>query len=335
MISVSRLLFVFAIATSVIANAETPSLHELSQGAQQRVVKIYGAGGVGGLDTYQSGFLVSPIGHIATAWSPVLDVPPIIRLHDGSRYEAEVVDFEPALELAVLKINASDLPYFELDATIEPEWGQPVLAVSNLFNIATANEPASVMQGLIAAIAPLDARRGTFQTVFKGDVLILDLVANNPGAAGGALVNGRGQLVGMLGKELRDSSTGVWLNYAIPLPALKSAISDIIVGRKRAEVVADNPPLPREKSHDPADLGIVMVPHVLENTPAFVDVVHPGSPADKAGLRPDDLILMIGSDRVDGQETMRGLLRRIDRRDDVSLTIQRVNDILTLNVRPD
>jgi S1-C subfamily serine protease len=334
-IVLSRVMFLWAIATAMVATAQTPSLSELSRAAQQRVVKIYGAGGAGGLDTYQSGFLVSPIGHIATAWSPVLDVPPIIRLNDGARYEAEVVDFEPALELAVLKINASDLPYFELDTTIQPGWGQSVLAVSNLFNIATANEPASVMQGLIAAIAPLDARRGTFQTVFKGDVLILDLVANNPGAAGGAVVNGRGQLVGMLGKELRDSSTGVWLNYAIPLPALKSAIGDIIVGRRRVEVVADNPPLARDKSHDPADLGIVMVPHILENTPAFVDAVNPGSPAEEAGLRPDDLILMIGSDRIDGQETMRGLLRRMDRRDDVSLTIQRANDILTLNVRPD
>lgn len=317
-----------------------PQVQSLVRQAQRRVVKIYGAGGGAGLEPYQSGFLVSPEGHIATAWSYVLDVPPIVQLDDGSRYEAEVLEFEPRLELAVLKIDAGDLPYFEMRAAKGSEtndavrFGDHVFAISNLFNIATGNEPASVMQGRVAAVAPLDARRGTFETPYRGNVLILDLVANNPGAAGGAVVDAGGRLIGMLGKELRDSATGVWINYALPASVLRSAIADMIAGRRRPPPIELTPVLAADQSHSAEKLGLIMIPDVLEKTPAFVDDVADDSPAAEAGLRGDDLILMVAGHRIDGQSTLRDRMRRIDFRDDVPMTVQRGNDILTMTVEP-
>lgn len=318
---------------AVTTRAQLPAYQSLTRDAQSKVVKIYGAGGLKGLEGYQTGFLVSPEGHIATAWSYVLDVPPIVQLDDGSRHDAVVVEFEPALELALLKIDAENLPYFKFDEIDQVRYGDPVLAVSNLFNIATGNEPASVMQGRIAAIAPLDARRGTYQTPYQGNVLILDLVANNPGAAGGAVVDSAGNLIGMLGKELRDSATGVWINYALPSTMLKSAIADMIAGRRRPPPIETTPLLPPDQSHNIADLGLILVPDVLELTPAFVDEVLPESPAGDAQVQPDDLILMVGRTRIDGQQTLRDRLRRLDVRDDVPLTVQRGNQILTLKLQ--
>lgn len=326
---------------SIAAAAETteppdtdyePKLGGLSRRAQAAAVKIYGAGG-GGLVAYQSGFLVSPIGHVATVWSHVLDVEPIVVLDDGRRFNSKIVGFEPRLELAVLKIEATELPYLELAAGL-PEVADPVLAISNLFGIAAGGEPASVMQGGISAITRLDARRGTFKTAYSGTVLILDLVANNPGAAGGAVVGADGQAVGMLGKELRDAAAGVWLNYALPSQSLREAIGDIVAGR--AVVAADDsqPMLPRDRAHDPRTLGVGLIPDVLENTPAFVDRVVPGSAAARADLRPDDLILLIGNIRIDGQRTLKETLRRIDRRDPVILTLQRGARILTAELDP-
>jgi S1-C subfamily serine protease len=310
------------------------SLEKASRLAQSRVVKIYGAGGLGGLEAYQSGFLVSPEGHVATTWSYVLDVEPVVVLDDGRRFESKIVGFEPTLELAVLKIEAGDLPYFRVDDDVSVQWGDFVLAVSNLFGIATGNEPASVMQGSVAAISTLSARRGVFKTPYQGDVIVLDLVANNPGAAGGALVDANGRLIGMLGKELRDSGTGVWLNYALPAKTLRQAIGDIIAGRKTS--VADNstPELPRDRSHNPQTLGLVMIPDVLENTPAFVDEVIEASPAAKAQLRPDDLVLLVSGKRVADQRTLSEVLRTIDRRDAVELTIQRGSEIIPVTLRP-
>ena len=133
-----------------------PPLSSAAKDAQSRVVKVYGAGGVSGLESYQSGFFVSPEGHIATAWSYVLDVEPIVVLDDGRRFESKIVGFEPSLELAVLKIEVSGVPYFRVGGEVESKWGDAVLAVSNLFGIAAGNEPASVMQGNIATITALD-----------------------------------------------------------------------------------------------------------------------------------------------------------------------------------
>jgi serine protease Do len=319
------------LTTSVDAQ---PPLSSWARDAQRRVVKIYGAGGLSGLEAYQSGFLVSPEGHIATAWSYVLDVDPIVLLDDGRRFESEIVGFEPSLELAVLKIDASDLPYFPVQDDLSPQWGDPILAVSNLFNIATGHEPASVMQGTIAAVANLNARRGTFKTPYNGEVLILDLIANNPGAAGGAVVDSQGRLIGMLGKELRDTATGVWLNYAIPAAALRSTLGDIIAGRKTSVVDESTPMLDRDKSHDLATLGLLLVPDVLESTPAYVDDVIEGGPAARADLRPDDLILLVDGKRVENQRSFRRLLRTIDRRDDVELTVQRETQIIPVVLRP-
>ena len=313
--------------------AESP-LGAWVRDAQKRVVKIYGAGGLKGLEAYQSGFLVSPEGHIATAWSYVLDVEPVVLLDDGRRFESKIVGFEPSLELAVLKIDATDTPFFELKEEPNVDWGDPVIAVSNLFNIATGNEAASVMQGTIASVTELNARRGTFKTPYRGKVLILDLIANNPGAAGGAVINSDGQLAGMLGKELRDSTTGVWLNYAVPANALRTTIGDIIAGRKTTVINSATATLPRKDSHNPNELGLVMVPDVLETTPAYIDTVSTDSPAARAALRPDDLILLVNGQRVDSQRTLRSLLRTIDRRDNVELTVQRDTQILPVTLQP-
>lgn len=315
-----------------------PSLARSSDRVQDRVVKIYGAGGLGGLDTFQSGFVVSPVGHVATAWSTVLDVAPIVILSDGRRFEGEIVGFEPELELAVLKIDAGDLPFFavpeESQTPSATTWGDPVLAVSNLFNIATGNEPASILQGRIAARSKLDARRGTFQTAYRGEVWLLDLVANNPGAAGGALVDLDGNLMGMLGKELRDRKTGVWLNYAIPADVLRGPIGDIIAGRKTVLPSTDQPLLTRDRAHSPSGLGIGLIPDVLERTPVYIDTVADDSTAQDGSLLPDDLVLLVNGRRVAHQREFRDQLRRIDRRDKVILTIQRKNKILEAVLRP-
>jgi S1-C subfamily serine protease len=331
-LAIAVVLAVYAVSPLPHARAYEAELGVLVRKSQRAAVKIYGAGG-GGLVAYQSGFLVSPEGHIATAWSHVLDVEPVVVLDDGRRFNAKIVGFEPQLELAVLKIDADDLPYLEL-ASESPELADPILAVSNLFGIASGGEPASVMQGSVSSISRLDARRGTFKTPYTGTVLILDLVANNPGAAGGAVVGGDGRAVGMLGKELRDAAAGVWLNYALPSSSLREAVANIVAGRTVVASEPTSPALARDQSHQPETLGLSLIPNVLESTPAFVDRVAPASPAARADVRPDDLILLIGNTRIDSQRTLLETLRRIDRRDPVVMTLQRGSQIVSVTLQP-
>ncbi len=332
--SLVRIVCGIALLVCCTGNSSAQELNAVITEAQMRCVKVFGAGGPAGLEEYQSGFLVSPLGHIATAWSYVLDASPLVVLDDGRRFNAEVVGFEPKLELAVLKIEADGLPYFKLDDEVKPQTGDAVLGFSNAFGVAIGSEPVSVMFGHLGATSNLAARRGYFKTPYQGAVYVLDLIANNPGAAGGALTDMQGRLIGMLGKELRDDRTGAWLNYAIPGEVLKPALRDIVSGKAPDVTPPESKLLPPDKAQQLALLGIVMVPNVLDRTPAFVDAVQPDSPAAKAGVKADDLIVLVGETRIDSQETLRNLLARTDRRDSLQVVIQRESQLITLTLTP-
>ncbi|MDZ7616902.1 MAG: serine protease, partial [Patescibacteria group bacterium] len=207
------------------------SLPNVIEQTQPKMVKLYGAGGFKGLHSYQTGMLISPDGHVLTIFSYVLDTDYVTAVtHDGRRFEAKLVGADPRLEIAVLKIDGEELSHFNLDEAAEAEPGARVLGLSNLFGVAMGNEPASVQRGVIAARTNLQARRGQFETAYRGPVYILDVTTNNPGAAGGALVTLQGRLLGMLGKELRNAQNHTWLNYALPVAEIKASVAQILSG---------------------------------------------------------------------------------------------------------
>lgn len=300
---------------------------------QPKIVKIYGAGGLAGLEAYQSGFLISDEGHVLTVWSYVLDSDEVtVILHDGRRHTAKLLGADPRLEIAVLKFEAENLDHFDLDQAIDVPAGTRVLALSNLFNVATGDEPASVQKGAVAAKSNLAARRGAYQTPYEGPVYVLDAMTNNPGAPGGALVNLQGQLLGLLGKELRNSQSNVWLNYAMPIEPLKETVEAIQDGRYMPRPAND----PAKKPENPLRLellGLVLVPDVLERTPPFVDEVRPNTPAARASIKPDDLVLFVGTRLVQSIKTLAGELEYIDRDDEVRLTIQRGQELIEVTLK--
>lgn len=305
-----------------IANAN--DLQRTIRNSQQKVVKLYGAGGLRQMEAYQTGILISAEGHILTSLSYVLDTDDLVAvLDDGRKLRPEIVGTDPIRELAVLspKNEQQGLPHFDLSASVSGHTGQRVLAISNLYNIATGNEAASVLQGVITAVAPLDARRGSQQTQYRDRVYVLDAQANNPGAAGGALVDWQGNLIGVLGKELRSRMTGTWLNYALPATDLAAVVADILAGRKMESTVADS--LPPEEALTTADLGFMLVPDVLRRTPPYVDAVAPNSSAAKAGLHADDLVVFVGDDPVVSCRALGELLSRLEKQDGVTISVLR------------
>lgn len=300
----------------------SPSYHETIANVQPKIVKIYGAGGFKRLEAYQSGFLISSDGLILTAWSHVLDTDFVsVTLNDGRKYQAELKGYDPRIEIALLKIEADNLPHFNVDRAIELEAGDRVLAFSNLYGVATGNEPASVLHGRVTAKTNLAARQSTLETPYRGLVYMLDAMTNNPGAAGGALTNRNGELAGILGKELRNSLNNTWLNFAIPIPEVVSSIDAIREGRLilRTDPKTAKPPV----ALTPSLLGIVLVPDVLNKTPPFIDKVRTGSPASKAGLKPDDLILFVNDRVASSCKALREEFSYIDRDAKVKLVVQR------------
>jgi serine protease Do len=297
------------------------------------MVKIYGAGGMRGLEAYQSGMLISAEGDVLTAWSYVLDSDDVaVVLDDGRRFTAKLVGADPLTEVAVLKIDAGadQLAHFDLHKAAAVDVGARVLAFSNLFGIATGDEPVSMLQGFVASVAPLEARRGGFSTNYRGEVYIVDAAINNPGASGGALVDGEGHLVGMLGKELRSELTDTWLNYALPVAAFASTVESIRAGDFTPKPLtdADRPDNPLSLSA----LGIVLVPDVVSRTPPYIDRVLPDSAAEKAGLRPDDLLVMIDTNVVASRGQADAFITRLEDDSRVRVAVLRDKTLLDFSL---
>jgi serine protease Do len=297
------------------------------------MVKLYGAGGIRGLEAYQSGFLISESGHIATVWSYVLDTDYITAtLDDGRRFEAKLVGADPRLELAVLKIEADELAHFDLAAAVPAESGSRVLAFSNLFGVATGDEPASVQHGTIAVKTRLDARRGVFESPYRGSVYVLDAMTNNPGAAGGARVNQHGERLAMLGKELRSAPNNIWLYYALPIDELRDSVDKILSGKFTP--TTDEPGLKPEEAVDLAQLGLVLVPDVLERTPPYVELVRGDSPAQRAGVKPDDLVVFVGENLVHSCKGFRDELAHIERGSKLRIVLMRDQELVEVELEP-
>jgi serine protease Do len=289
-----------------------------------KMVKLFGAGGRRNLYGYGSGCLVSPNGHVVTVWSHLLDADTVtVVLDDGRRFQGKVLGAEPSLDLAVLKIDAEDLPHFELaKETATVGVGARVLAFSNVFKVATGDEPVSVMHGVIAAVTTLSARRGVFDAPYSGPVYVVDAVTNNSGAAGGVLTTRDGRLLGLLGKELKNNTTHTWLNYVVPIGQLRTPVEEIITGKFAPRNPAEQTALAAPR-YVPMDFGLVPVPNVVERTPAYVDVVQPGSPAQKAGLLPDDLIVFVGDRLIPSCRVLEEEFGRLEAGDTLRLVVRR------------
>jgi len=299
--------------------------------AARKVVKVYGAGGVRGLEAYQSGVLVAPEGHVVTVMSTVLDADEIaVVLDDGRRFNATLKGIDPHRELAVLLIEGEDLPAFVLDQAEPLGVGSRILALSNLFGVAVGDERVSAQHGVIAAFVPLAARRGAYEAPFRGDVYILDCTTNNPGSPGGALVDWQGRLVGVLGKELRSSASGVWLNYALPAAEVARSYREILAGQAMTPPPADAQP----GAFDPLSLGVVLVPDLLDKTPPFVESTRPGSAAARAGLEPDDLLVAVNGRAVASRAAVRQALAFVVEGDPVRVAVVRRGVIVECDLGP-
>jgi S1-C subfamily serine protease len=277
------------------ARADT-SFADIVRRTNPCVVKVFGAGGFRGITAYCTGVLISPDGYILTVYSPTLDSRELrVHLYDGRRMEVELIAAEPVLDVALLRIKERDqfkavpLPYIDLRKRLPTvEVGDWVLAFSNQFEIATRDEPVSVQRGVVVALTPLTGRRGINEAVYKGRAIIVDAIICNPGSHGGLLTTRRGEPIGLIGKELKNSQSDTWVNYAMPLEDLRDFADKAMRGSYTRMNPTTSQPEDRKAFH-----GILFVPDVLDRTPPYVEAVLPQSPAERAGLKPDDLIVFV------------------------------------------
>jgi serine protease Do len=318
----------------VRAAAESPRpLSGIIRQTQAKVVKIYGAGGPRGLEEYQSGIFISETGHILTVWSYVLDTDYITVVPmSGVPLQAKLVGADPQLDIAILKVSAESPECFALNETVSPSVGTRVLAFSNLFGVAAGDEWLSVQHGVVAAQGKLTAAVSEKQAMspYPGKVILLDAMTNNPGAAGGALIDTQGHLLGMLGKEQISQTTGVWVNYALPISEIAAAAEDLLKGKPRPKqpTAAAKTPIPLAK------YGLQLVPDILEHTPPYIDAILVQGPAAKAGLAVDDLIVYVGDQLVTSCRALQEELARADRDLPLRLAVMRGRKLVSVELPP-
>jgi S1-C subfamily serine protease len=236
---------------------------------------------------------------------------------DGREAEWQVVGTDPLSDLSVIRVNASDLPAAELGDADRLRVGQLVVAIGNPMGFT-----GSVTAGVVSAVGRgLPTRAGSASRIVE-NVIQTD-AALNPGNSGGALADGRGGVIG-----INTAVAGVGLGLAVPVNATTRRIVSALMseGRfRRAYLgIAGGPrPLPPRVAREVDRQAGVEV----------VEVVA-GSPADRAGLRPEDLILDVDGEPVASARDLQRLMAGETIGRDVRIRLFRDGRIVELRAKP-
>jgi serine protease Do len=203
------------------------------------------------------------------------------------------------------------------------------------------DEPVSVMQGTVMSYSKLFGRRGIFDFPYNGEVYIVDAITNGPGAGGGALTDRQGNLLGIIGREIRNSLSETWINYAIPLTAKievkegdKTETVTLLDFVDKAKRGAYKRVIKPAAANGPGGFtGIRFVPNILDRTPPYVDFVEEDSPAAKAGLKPDDLISFIDGEPIYSIKTYQDYMQRTRPDTIVRFEVRRGANLETVEVK--
>ncbi len=275
-------------------------------GAGGREFKQYGSGA-------GSGVIVSSEGYIVTNNHVIDNASEIeVILNDNSKYTAKVVGADPATDIAVLKIEGSGFQPIPLGNSDDLKIGEWVLAVGNPFNL-TSTVTAGIVSAKARNINLLSERSG--KEIVPIESFIQTDAAVNPGNSGGALVNTRGELVGI--NTAIASQTGSYSGYsfAVPVNLVQKVMRDLIdygiVQRGYLGVqISDISQEIKEKNKLPNLKGVFVA-----------KVVEDGS-ADKAGLKDGDVILKIGNKEVNSVASLQEEIGKRRPGDKVSITIR-------------
>lgn len=265
-------------------------------GGQQQVERALG-----------SGVIVSSDGHILTNHHVVDGAQEIsVDLVDRRTFKAKLVGSDQPSDIAVLKIDAGNLPALPPGDSDKVRVGDICLAVGNPLGIGE-----TVTAGIISAKGrQTDMSDGSFEDFLQTDAPI------NQGNSGGALVNTAGELIGINSQILSTSGGNIGIGFAIPSNMAKNVMAQL-VGKGKVTRGHLGVAVQYINSDLAASLGMKDVKGVLINQ------VDPGGPADRAGLKSGDVILSLNGAPINDVNALRNQVASTSPGTDVNLTILR------------
>ncbi|PKO25865.1 MAG: 2-alkenal reductase [Betaproteobacteria bacterium HGW-Betaproteobacteria-8] len=253
-----------------------------------------------------SGVVVSPQGYIITNHHVIESADEIeVALADGRTMPATIVGTDPETDLAVLKVAATDLPSITLANPDQYNVGDVVLAIGNPFGVGQ-----TVTQGIISALGRSHLGINTFENFIQTDASI------NPGNSGGALIDTNGNLVGVNSAIYSRSGGSMGIGFAIPVSLAKQVMEQII----------------RQGSVVRGWVGIEaqdVTPQLAESFKlshtegSLIAGILPNSPAERAGLKPGDILLAINGNKVANSSSMLNLIANLQPNNKATLRIAR------------
>ncbi len=234
-----------------------------------------------------SGIIITEDGYILTNNHVVEDAAELkVKLYDKREFSATIVGTDPTTDLAIIHIEATELPAALIGDSDSVQIGEWVMAVGNPLNFTS-----TVTTGIVSAIGRniniIDASRYRYriENFIQTDAVI------NPGNSGGALVNLNGEVVGLNTAIATRSGYYQGYGFAIPVNLAKKVAQDLIVyGRVRRAILG--------VVIDPVTDQTARSEGLSKPTGAYIQSVQRGSPAEKAGLRQGDIVLAVNGSEV-------------------------------------
>jgi S1-C subfamily serine protease len=267
-----------------------------------------------------SGVIISREGHVVTNHHVIAGRQKAIQvtLHDGKQYPAMLVGENSVLDIAVLKIQGNGTAFTPLKFgdSAQAEVGQIVFAIGNPFGLGE-----TVTQGIISAKERSISEEQV--DLFQTDAAI------NPGNSGGPLVNLRGEIIGInvaIFSPNRDNPGFQGVGFSIPANDVKEAVTQIIEkGEPVYGYLGLNVSDPMTDAARRAAIGYPTKDGVL------LSGVAPGSPAEAAGLRADDVIQAFGNEDIRSMRQLAAMIQRSAIGREVSLKVWREGKVITVN----
>jgi serine protease DegQ len=262
-----------------------------------------------------SGVIIGPEGYILTNHHVIEAADEIeLALADGRKAPARIVGTDPETDLAVLKVNLTDLPAVTFGNPGKLAIGDMVLAIGNPFGVGQ-----TVTMGIVSALGRSHLGISTFENFIQTDAAI------NPGNSGGALVDSAGNLVGINSAIYSRSGGSLGIGFAIPADLAKQIMEQIVrtgsVTRGWIGVeVQDITPELAESYRLPNTNG-TLIAGVLR-----------GGPADKAGIKPGDVLLFVESSQVIDSTNMLNLIAALEPGRDATLKLLRNRNEVKIKV---